>query len=107
MGGNSQSGIDCSAYVQKGYRELFGVDIPRTVQAQRMKGEKVARNELATGDLVFFRPESYPHHVGIYLGDGTFIHVSSSKGVTRSKLRNVYWRRHYNGARRVLLLSPF
>ncbi|HID82957.1 MAG TPA: hypothetical protein EYH06_07310 [Chromatiales bacterium] len=101
LGGNSRRGIDCSAYVQRGYRKLYGIELPRTTRAQRKRGKAIGYNRLQAGDLVFFRPDTYPNHVGIYLGDGTFIHVSSKKGVVRSSLEKGYWRRHFRQGRRI------
>ncbi len=102
LGGNSRRGIDCSAYVQRGYREVLGIELPRTVRQQRRLGIAVSYGHLRTGDLVFFRPDTYPNHVGIYLGDGTFIHVSSKKGVIRSRLDKGYWRRFFRQGRRIV-----
>lgn len=102
LGGNNQNGIDCSAYTQRVYRKLFDVNLPRTTKEQRRTGKGVSRSRLQTGDLVFFRPGIFSNHVGVYLGDGSFIHVSSSKGVTRSRLDEGYWKRYYHSARRVL-----
>ena len=104
FGGNSRSGIDCSAYVQLGYRRLYGIELPRTTRAQRRQGITIGFEQLRTGDLVFFTPKSYPSHVGIYLGDGSFIHVSSSKGVIRSRLDEGYWHNHFHIANRILAI---
>jgi probable lipoprotein NlpC len=101
FGGNNLSGIDCSSYVQQGYRKLYGIDLPRTVKMQRKQGNPVNFSGLQTGDLVFFRPHTYPNHVGIYMGDFTFIHVSSKKGVTRSRLDKGYWYQHFLEGRRI------
>jgi cell wall-associated NlpC family hydrolase len=101
FGGNTQRGIDCSSYVQQGYRELYGIKLPRTVKMQRKQGKPVNLENLQTGDLLFFRPDNYPNHVGIYLGDNTFIHVSSKKGVIRSRLNKGYWLKHFLEGRRI------
>lgn len=101
FGGNNQRGIDCSAYVQQGYSELYDIALPRTVKMQRKQGNSVSFVDLQTGDLVFFRPDGYPNHVGIYLGDNTFIHVSSKKGVIRSRLDRGYWHSHFLEGRRI------
>jgi len=81
-GGNSLRGLDCSAYVKKIY-EIFDVQLPRSAREQYQVGSRIARNELAVGDLVFFKTRRYanfPTHVGIFIGDGNFIHASSGKG---------------------------
>lgn len=102
LGGASKQGIDCSAYVQKGYKELFGVALPRQTKQQSKTGHAVSRKHLRTGDLIFFKTALLARHVGVYMGDGTFLHVSSSKGVTRSSLGNSYWKKNYWKARRVI-----
>ena len=102
LGGASRSGIDCSAYAQRVYRDLFGINLPRTTAKQRRTGSSVASGPLRAGDLLFFNTGFRSRHVGIYLGDGSFIHVSSKLGVTRSSLENEYWRKHFQTARRVL-----
>lgn len=106
IGGNSQRGIDCSGLVQTLFVDLFGVDLPRTTEDQVRKGRSVNRDELQTGDLVFFRPAGRTRHVGIYLSDGAFAHASTSRGVTISHLDRSYWRRSYWTARRVLADAP-
>ena len=102
FGGTTPSGFDCSGYV----RYVFaGADIylPRTADAQYEVGMPVSRGELVPGDLVFFSTYEYgPSHVGIYLGDGSFINASSSRGVAIDSLYSGYWGSCYIGARRVL-----
>lgn len=102
LGGNSQQGIDCSAFAQRGYQELYRINLPRTVKQQRRRGRAIQYQDLQTGDLVFFRQRSYPHHVGIYMGDGSFLHVSSKRGVTRSRLDSGYWKKYFSQGRRVI-----
>lgn len=103
-GGYDRSGIDCSAFVQLTLSEQLGVRVPRTTQAQRSSGHSVAQRHLEPGDLVFFRTGkgAYGQHVGIYAGEGRFLHASTSQGVTMSRLDNPYWGRTYRQARRVL-----
>ena len=102
LGGTSRGGVDCSALVQNVFEETFQLSLPRTTGEQVSQGRPVARDELAPGDLVFFRPPGTYRHVGIYVGEGRFLHASSSRGVMISKLDNSYWRRHYWQARRAL-----
>ncbi len=104
FGGASQHGIDCSAFVKNVYAELFGITLPRTSAEQAALGYRVSDTELEAGDLVFFRPPSYPYHVGIYLGAGEFVHASSSLGVAVASMRSGYWRRYYWTAKRLPLL---
>ncbi|WP_299236490.1 NlpC/P60 family protein [uncultured Halomonas sp.] len=105
LGGTSQHGVDCSALVQNVFAETFRLTLPRTTGEQVHEGRPVSRDELAPGDLVFFRPPGIYRHVGIYIGDGRFLHASSSRGVMISKLNNSYWRRYYWQARRALAPS--
>ncbi|XKE47520.1 NlpC/P60 family protein [Halomonas organivorans] len=102
LGGTSRRGIDCSALVQRVYAETFRVDLPRTTRQQVHEGEAISRDALRPGDLVFFRPPGFYHHVGIYVGEGRFLHASTSRGVKLSALDNPYWRRHYWQSRRPL-----
>jgi cell wall-associated NlpC family hydrolase len=66
-------------------------------------GQRIKRSHLQAGDLVFFKPRSYPRHVGIYVGNGEFVHASASNGVTLSRLDSRYWRSVYWTSRRVIV----
>ena len=101
LGGNSHTGIDCSAYVQRAYRQLFDLDPGRSTKQQRLRGSPVRYHNIAAGDLVFFKSGLLSRHVGIYLGEGHFLHVSSKRGVTRSRLDKGYWRKRFHTARRL------
>ncbi|HSH56329.1 MAG TPA: NlpC/P60 family protein, partial [Halomonas sp.] len=81
LGGTSRHGVDCSALVQNIFAETFQLLLPRTTSEQLSEGRPVSRDELAPGDLVFFRPPGVYRHVGIYIGEGRFLHASSSRGV--------------------------
>jgi cell wall-associated NlpC family hydrolase len=105
MGGTRRNGIDCSGFVQRIYTDLFNIQLPRSTALQVHAGEAVSRRHLRPGDLVFFRPPHKVRHVGIYLGSGEFAHVSTSKGVTISRLRTGYWRHAYWTARRIPAVS--
>lgn len=104
MGGNDRRGVDCSGLVQRMYKDLFGIQLPRTARLQSGIGLQVKRNDLKPGDLVFFIPPGKRDHVGIYLGRGDFVHTSSKKGVTVSRIDSSYWKKHYWTARRILPL---
>lgn len=104
-GGMSRDGIDCSGFVYRTYRDRLGIEVPRTTAAQTRVGARVARSALRPGDLVFFRTGAGKRHVGIALGDGSFIHASTRVGVTVSHLDNRYWRRHYYRAVRPAALN--
>lgn len=102
FGGRSRRGVDCSAFVQLTFRDVFGMQIPRTTRKQSKLGKRIPKRSLAPGDLVFFKTGWRGRHVGVYVGGGTFIHASESKGVTKSSLQDHYWRKRYWKARRVL-----
>ncbi|GAB2794977.1 bifunctional murein DD-endopeptidase/murein LD-carboxypeptidase [Halomonas shantousis] len=100
LGGDSRRGIDCSALVQRVYQEAFLYELPRTTEAQQYEGRRIGRDELAPGDLIFFHSPGRYRHVGIYVGQGLFLHASTSQGVKLSRLDNAYWSRNYRQARR-------
>ena len=100
-GGTSRTGIDCSGFIYRTYKDQLGIVLPRTTADQSKLGEAVTRAELTEGDLVFFKTSTKVRHVGIYLGDDKFMHASSSKGVMISLLSNPYWSPRYWMARRV------
>ena len=102
MGGDTTRGIDCSAFVQRIFREQFGLDLPRSSAGEHDTGSKIARNKLRPCDLVLFRGGSTGRHVGIYLGNNNFVHASTSSGVMISNLNDSYWKTRYREARRVL-----
>ncbi len=99
-GGFGSDGIDCSAFVQRAYFDLFHIKIPRTTKEQAKKGKKVSRASIKTSDLVFFKTGYNTRHVGIYLQHGDFIHASSSQGIIISNINDPYWKKRYWMARR-------
>ncbi len=106
LGGTTKLGVDCSAFVQAVFDEVYRMDLPRTAEMQEGLGARIDRRELRTGDLVFFRTQGMgplfrSRHVGVYLGNGEFAHASGSQGVTVSRLDNRYWNKKYAGARRL------
>ena len=101
LGGLSKKGIDCSGFVYLTYLSEFGIRLPRTTDLQSTSGLSVARKELIVGDLVFFKTGFFTKHVGIYIEDGKFIHVSTQRGVVISRLDDHYWSRKYWKAVRV------
>ena len=102
-GGSTPKGFDCSGLVQYVYAK-HGISLPRTSKQQWTAGTAISKASLQPGDLVFFANTytSGVSHLGIYIGNGQFIHSSSSKGVIISELSNPYWSSHYHGCRRVL-----
>jgi cell wall-associated NlpC family hydrolase len=105
LGGTGRRGIDCSGFVQTVYKDVFNIELPRTTRDQVRQGQAVPFGKLRAGDLVFFKPPSYPRHVGIYLGGSEFVHASKNKGVTLSKIDRHYWGKYYWTARRILPAS--
>jgi len=101
MGGLSKNGIDCSGLVYKTYREQFGINMPRSTDAQSETGRKINRKQLKAGDLVFFKTGLFSRHVGIYIDNDNFLHVSTKRGVKISSLENPYWSDTYWQSRRV------
>src|SRR5690348_1060009 len=92
-GGASPAGFDCSGLVQYSYRQA-GLALPHNTEAQRRSSQPVRLSSLRRGDLVFFDQEGKKSsHVGIYLGDGRFVHAPSSGKVVRSdRLDSPYWK---------------
>jgi cell wall-associated NlpC family hydrolase len=104
-GNNPEKGLDCSGFVKHVYKESADISLPRSAAEMSKKGTEVGQSELKPGDLVFFNTRKKPNsHVGIYAGDGTFVHASSShtKEVTLSKIGETYWAKRFNGARRLV-----
>ncbi len=105
-GGTSPEGFDCSGYVQYLYKQHH-IPLPRTALAQSKQGTSVSRTALKKGDLLFFLTDKSRHipitHVGIYLGDGTFIHAASKqKGIIISPLESGSYAERFVLARRIL-----
>ena len=103
-GGKSpEGGFDCSGLVHYAYQNTLSVDLPRSSKAMsRMDLPDVKRADLQPGDLVFFRIGGQISHVGMYKGDGEFLHANRSGGKVRiDKLSDSYWRKHYALAKRV------
>ncbi len=104
-GGNTpESGFDCSGLVTYVYRDMLALNLPRTSrELAAIQGPKIAPDRLTTGDLVFFGDKGNVWHVGIYVGEGRFVHAPSTGGTVRlDQLDGAYWRDHYTGAKRVL-----
>jgi len=101
-GGESvDEGFDCSGFTMTVYR-LNGLELPRSSQAQWQAGVRVDKNRLNKGDLVFFHTAGSGKitHVGIYAGNGKFIHApGKGKNVRKTALGNSYFKRHYSGAK--------
>lgn len=105
-GGDSPAGgFDCSGLVAYVFREAAGLRLPRSTRGQiDHPARPVERERLRAGDLVFFNPGGGPiSHIGIYVGDGRFVHAPSRGGTVRlDRLDTPYWQKAYASARRVL-----
>lgn len=101
-GATGPNSFDCSGFTSYVYRK-FGYYLPHYTGAQVEMGSAVSKNNLKTGDLVFFNTTGSNSHVGIYIGNGRFIHASSGKAqVTISNLGDSYYRSRYSAARRLI-----
>lgn len=106
-GGNTPStGFDCSGLIAFVYDDAAGIRLPRTAQQMmQMKGQRVPRNQLRSGDIVFFATAGGQRvsHAGIYVGDGRFVHAPSSGGTVRlDSVDSKYWSKAYLQAKRVI-----
>jgi cell wall-associated NlpC family hydrolase len=105
-GGNShETGFDCSGFVRAVYEQSVGKLLPRRSDEQAAATQPIERNELKPGDLVFFNTMRRAFsHVGIYVGDGKFVHSPRAGAEVRVEdMRVAYWSKRFNGARRVPL----
>ncbi len=102
IGGVDHSGIDCSGFSMVVFNSVFDVELPHSALEQSSLGDRVSKDNLQPGDLVFFKTVGNRiSHVGIYLGDDLFANASVSQGVTISSLDSRYYKRRYAGARRI------
>ncbi len=104
-GGNTpEGGFDCSGLVTYVYQDMLDLRLPRSSrELAQVQGPKIAPEKLATADLVFFGSGGNVSHVGIYIGEGRFVHAPSSGGTVRlDRLDGSYWRTNYSGSKRVL-----
>jgi cell wall-associated NlpC family hydrolase len=106
-GGNTpQGGFDCSGLVGYVFRDVAGVNLPRTSEdISRIQAINVRRGDLASGDLVLFNHHgSGVAHVGIYVGAGRFVHAPNEGGTVRlDYLDSAYWKDHFSAAKRIPL----
>lgn len=102
-GNNVEQGLDCSGLVRLVFKDALNVTLPRTAAEISRSGEKIEQSELQPGDLVFYNTLKRGFsHVGIYLGDNKFIHSPSKGGQVRIESMDVaYWKKRFNGARRI------
>ncbi len=102
-GTSAETGFDCSGFVRAIYQDTMGHLLPRKADDQAKVTQKIDKKELKPGDLVFFNTMRRTFsHVGIYVGDGQFIHSpSKGKSVRVENMNTSYWAKRFNGARRV------
>lgn len=103
-GGNSaNNGFDCSGFVGHVYRHSLGLSLPRTSREISQVGKPISVDELSPGDLVFYNTQHASFsHVGIYIGDGKFVHSPrTGESVRTEQMQMNYWKTRYDGARRI------
>jgi len=100
-GGQTRSGIDCSAFAGTLVSSIYGISLPRTARDQYSICKKLEREEMQEGDLVFFNTRGGVSHVGVYLGNGYFTHASVGNGVTISNLDEKYYSRKFISGGRI------
>ena len=101
-GSKPATGFDCSGLMYYCLTQ-YGYSMKRTANDQMSQGTAVSRDQLQVGDLVFFGSGSYANHVGMYIGDGNFVHASTpSTGVRINSLNETYYVNRYIGARRII-----
>jgi cell wall-associated NlpC family hydrolase len=101
MGGTTKNGIDCSGLVYQTYRTKLDINMPRSTEYQSKTGRAIKQQHLRAGDLVFFKTGIFTRHVGMYIDEGNFLHVSTRRGVMISNLEDPYWRNTYWKANRI------
>jgi cell wall-associated NlpC family hydrolase len=104
-GYSPKTGFDCSGFVDYVFRHAAHISLPHNAQRISRHGLSIKSSQLRAGDLVFYNTNKRAFsHVGIYIGDGRFIHAPSSGGRVRMEnMHEAYWEKHYNGARRIAL----
>lgn len=102
-GSSPQEGFDCSGFARYVFAQLFGVELNRRSADQATQGSKIAKDKLREGDLVFFKTNGKSiSHVGIYIGDGQFVHASTKRGIVITDMDDSYYAKRYVTARRIL-----
>ncbi len=100
--GTTEKGFDCSGFTAYVFAK-FGIDLPHSSKSQNKEGYWIPKEDLRPGDLVFFNTDGKGvSHVGIYLGEGEFIHSATNKGVMKNQMSEAYYENRYVSARRVL-----
>ena len=105
-GGLGVKGVDCSGFTLKVFEKALSIELPHSASAQSKLGERVKKDSLEFGDLLFFtNKRKRVNHVGIYLRDGTFAHSKRGVGVGLDSLSEHYYTRRFAGARRVIRIE--
>ena len=109
-GGTSLRGVDCSGFTSKVFERALAINLPRTSHEQALTGANIDRDSLEFGDLVFFYSKKKSrhkriNHVGIYIGDGNFVHSHRHGGVGIDSLSESYYENHFAWAKRVITPS--
>ena len=99
-GGETRLGIDCSAFMQRVFEEVYDFEIPRTTTEQMLEGRNPGYMNRQLGDLIFFKTGPDTFHVGVYYQNDNFFHSSSTFGVTMSNLNEEFWKKTYLKIRR-------
>lgn len=99
-GGSTKKGIDCSALTSLLLSTVYAIGVPRTARDQYAASDKISREDMQEGDLVFFNTRGGISHVGVYLSNDRFVHASTSSGVTISSLNDDYYSKRFIGAGR-------
>jgi cell wall-associated NlpC family hydrolase len=107
-GTSAETGFDCSGFVRAIYEQSVGLLLPRKAEQQAAATQKIETTDLKPGDLVFFNTMRRAFsHVGIYIGDGKFIHSPRAGSEVRVESMSLsYWQRRFDGARRVSGAQP-
>ncbi len=102
-GGTTTDGFDCSGLVGYVFRTTLGIELPRVSRDMATRGERIAKDQMSEGDLVFFsRTGGRIDHVGIYVGNGQFVHAPrTGRDVSVSRLDTGYWAGKFMQARRM------
>ncbi len=101
-GGSTKKGVDCSAFTGLLMGTVYAIKLPRTAREQYSQSEKIGKEEMQEGDLVFFNTRGGISHVGVYLSEGYFVHASTNNGVTVSSLTDPYYESRFISGGRVI-----
>jgi lipoprotein Spr len=103
LGGSTKRGIDCSQFSKKLYKDVYGKTIGNNCQTQWRQSNRIKKEELVIGDVVFFRSRQSPSgwHCGVFIGDDKFVHAANRyEGVKISSLSELRYHKNYKGSGR-------